>query len=324
VHPAWSPEGEHVAFARRTGGRDEQEIVLALARLSTATGCYLEQLTAGAGDEYQFQGVGRDGHWLTYSWSRQSTAGEAQNGGVRRDLSTGREVALPDGFGNGGSLSPDGAFLVGAQPDGQESTAIRELEIATGDVREIAPHPAHDFLPSYSPDGAWIAFNSSRDEAGMDLYLFERGTGELTRLTSDPRYEAHAEFSPDGSRILFHRMMGERAGGGYDFDLFVLELDSGEETRLTDSSYEENYGSWAPDGRHLVFSSDVDEAPEHHNLYVLGPDGEIAEQLTDGDWKDSYAYWTRDGAWIYFNSERNGNSDLYRIAMDGVACRRVP
>lgn len=162
-------------------------------------------------------------------------------------------------------------------------------------------------------------FNSTRS-GNSEIYLYTRSIGTLTQLTDNEVYDAHGEFSPDGSKVLFHRMVEEREGGGYDFDLYAHDLESGEETRLTSSPFEESYGSWAPDGETYVFSSDFEEAPEQHNLYVMEPDG-TRTRLTDGDWKDSYSFWTRDGSYIYFNSDRAGNTDIFRIPMEGHRCR---
>ncbi len=287
------------------------------------TGCVLEQVTSEPYDEYQVQGVSRDGRYLSHTLNR----GDDAQGNLRRtvfivDLQTGARKTLDAKINNSGAFSPDGRYLVVADDDEHGKTEIIELDIEAGTTTTIASRPeAWDWLPSYSPDGKQIVFNSNRIDGQMDVFIYERASGALQRLTTFDGYDAHAQFSPDGKRILFHRMQSEREDGGYDFDLFTIDLSTGAETRLTNGPLEESYGAFAPDGLHIVMSSDFEENPEQHNLYVRAPDGSLTA-LTDGDWVDRYAYWTADGRYIYFNSDRGAVTNVYRIPMEGMDCIR--
>lgn len=283
------------------------------------TGCMVEQLTDAPDEEYQFQGVSRDGQWLAYVWSNGEDAdGITVRGSILLNLVTGEREALPAVINNGGTFSADGAWLIGAQFVSEENTEIYEYHLETGETTVLEPAEGWDFLPSYAPDGASIVFNSARS-GNFELYRYDLESQTLYQLTTYAGYDAHGEFSADGRQLLFHRMVAQRDDGGYDLDLYRYNLESGEETRLTNTGYEESYASWAPDGETFVFSSDIEEEPENHNLYVMEPNGTIT-QLTDGAWKDSYAYWMRDGSYVYFNSTRSGNSDIYRIRMNGLSC----
>lgn len=288
-------------------------------------GCTIEQVTNAVDPEYQVQGVSWDGQWLAYSMQPE---GSPQGNDGKRvyllDLQSGEKREMHESATNSGAFSPDGRYLVGAFEKDDERTDIWEIDLETNSLRAIAPHEQWDWLPSYSPDGSTIVFNSYCVEGQSEIFLFDRQSGTLTQMTDNPAYDAHGEFSPDGERILFHRMISRREGGGYDFELFTIDVATGEETQLTKGSpFEESYASWAPDSEHVVFSSDVGNKPEKHNLYVLGPKGDVVSRLTSGDWKDSYAFWTRDGKYIYFNSERGGTTNIYRIPMDGIACKKT-
>lgn len=284
-------------------------------------GCVIEKITSEAYDEFYFQGVSRDGRWLSVGWNQGEDAhGDPIRGTYTLNLVTGERTELSSPLNHNSSFSPDGAFLVGAHytPDGTSEIFERNLE--TGETTAIAPDPAWDFLPSYSPDGQSILFNSYRS-GNSELYLYDRSGKTMKQLTDYEGYDAHGEFSPDGSKILFHRQIEQQDDGRYDFDLYTYDLASGEETRLTSMSHEESYGSWAPDGQRLVFSSDFGEQPGQSNLYIMDTDGTLT-QLTDGDWKDSYAYWMRDGSYIYFSSDRSGSAEIYRIEMEGFKCAK--
>ena len=298
-------------------------VALRYPTLADPAGCLVEQITSETYDEYQVQGVSRDGRLLSFSTNR----GEDAEGNMllevyTLDLVTGTRTPLPESINNSGNFSPDGEYLVVAAYDDNGRTEILELHLKSGNITAIAPHEQWDWLPSYSADGRFIVFNSERHEDQADIFLYERATKKLQRLTHYTGYDAHAQFSPDGKRILFHRMNSKREDGGYDFDLYVYERQSATLTRLTDGPYEESYAAFAPDGRYIVFSSDFEEAPEKHNLYIRAPDGGYTA-LTNGDWKDSYAYWTPDGKYIYFNSDRLGITNIYRIPMQGISCTRM-
>ena len=283
----------------------------------SSLGCTIEQVTEGPFGQYQFQGISRDGQWLSYNIS-ETDAGPYH--AVLINLQTGEFKKLLPRFNNTGNFSADASTLVAAVFGEDGKTDIVELNLESEQIHSISPDPAWDWLPSYSPDQTAIVFNSFRD-GDSDLYLYDRTSGQLSQLTDDPRYDAHGEFSPDGQQLLFHRMISKRDDGRYDFDIVILDLGSGIESIFAQTPFEESYASWSPDARHIVFSSDFEEAAEKHNLYIGSLDGNQKLQLTSGNWKDSYAYWTRDGTHIYFNSDRSGTTQVHRMLMDGVNCR---
>ncbi len=290
-------------------------------RLVDPSGCVIEQITEGDGDQYQVQGVSTDGSSLLMA-ARQKGAANLDSQGYEMDLETGEKTDLSGIFTNSGTYSPDGKFIVVAQASNNGKTDIYEFERATGELQPVASHDEWDWLPSYSPDGRFILFNSYRVDGQSDIHVFEKSTRTLRRLTEYPGYDAHAQYSPDGERIVFNRQRGMREDGGHVFDLIVIDVKTGQETRLTDGEYEEVYPAWGPNGRHIVYSSDIDGQHGKLNLYILGPGGKGVSRLTEGDWKDSYAFWTRDGAFIYFNSDRSGATNIYRLPMDGFECVR--
>ncbi len=302
----------------------EEKAEVRYSAVADQAGCLVERITSAIYDEYQVQGVSRNGRLLSYASNRGEDADGIMLLDVYTlDLSTGEKTQLPGAVNNSGNFSPDGEYLVAAAYDHSGRTEILEVHLESGGIEVIAAHEQWDWLPSYSADGRFIVFNSMREGNQADIYVYERASKRLERLTSYPGYDAHAQFSPDGERILFHRMNGERDDGGYDFDLYVIDRNTATESRLTDGPYEESYGAFAPDGQHIVLSSDFEEAPEKHNLYVRSPDGSLTA-LTDGDWTDRYAYWTVDGRYVYFNSDRSGAANVYRIPMEGFSCVRAP
>ena len=192
---------------------DSSESANPFTRLVDPSGCVIEQVTAGEGDQYQVQGASTDGRWLFLA-ARPKGAPNPDSQGYEMNLETGERTDLSGLFTNSGTYSPDGRFIVVAQASGNGKTDIYEYERATGELKPVASHEDWDWLPSYSPDGRFILFNSYRVDGQSDVHVFEKATQTLRRLTDYPGYDAHAQYSPDGKRIVFNRQLGKREGGG--------------------------------------------------------------------------------------------------------------
>ena len=127
------------------------------------TGCVMERLTTEAYNEYQFQGVSRDGQWLSISWSNgEDEESQRNRGAYSLNLISGEKEIFQDPLNNSSSYSTDGSLMIGAHYIQGGTTDVIEYNRETGTVTSIAPDSTWDFLPSYSPDGVYILFNSYR------------------------------------------------------------------------------------------------------------------------------------------------------------------
>jgi Tol biopolymer transport system component len=186
-----------------------------------------------------------------------------------------------------------------------------EVELASGTMSPVAPHPKHEFLATYSPDGRWILFNSYRS-GRSDIYLAPRDGGDPLRLTDFEGYDAHAVFSPDMKSILFHRAVGEG-----DYDILRLDFATRATVPFIAGPGEQSYPSWSPDGRFVAFASDAGAAAGKTDIYVADGAGTIVSRVTRHPGYNAYPSWSRDGRWIYFNAERvEGTRDVLRAAID--------
>jgi TolB protein len=261
-------------------------------------------------DHFSFRGVSPDGRRIAVGFSGGA---DSSRGIYLLDLVTRSRTTIP-GLNNSSSFSPDGRYLISATYVDNRNTEILEYDLRTGRIDPIAPHPSADFLPSYSPDGRYIVFNSYRT-GRSDLYLFDRVSRELRRLTTFEGYDAHAQFSPDGQRVVFHR---EVTRGNYD--LVLLDLRTNTERALTTAPGEESYPAFSPRGDLVVYSDDR-LSPGSTDLFVLNLRDNTTTRLTTNTPRAGYASWSRDGTYVYFTSTRSGNMGVYRIGMNGPACR---
>ena len=74
-------------------------------------GCLIEQLTDGPFGQYQFQGVSRDGNWLSFNISESD---EGPYHGRMLNLQSGKVEKLDSVFNNTGNFSQDNSTLVAA------------------------------------------------------------------------------------------------------------------------------------------------------------------------------------------------------------------
>ena len=82
----------------------------------------------------------------------------------------------------------------------------------------------------------------------------------------------------------------------------------------------------SPDGKKVVYAlkeSDLEKNEVFSSLYLvdLETDTYNARRLTWGNWQDTAPVWSPDGAQIAFTSNREGKTQIYRIAPDGGEAR---
>jgi WD40 repeat protein len=220
--------------------------------------------------------------------------------------------------------SPDGSQIAfmstrSGNPD------IYVMDADGSNLRQLTDHPANDIWPEWSPDGTRIAFPSRRD-GNFELYVVNAdGTG-LQRLTNTPGHEDFPAWSPDGTQLLFSRSEG-------DDGTFVMtvpsgtdaggaEPGSGNERRLLDFRVLEP--AWSPDGTRIAFGSDHEG---FRAIYVMdvadaltGTDAANLRKLSNTRAGENCPSWSPDGTRITFASWRDGNGEIYVMAVpDGAA-----
>jgi dipeptidyl aminopeptidase/acylaminoacyl peptidase len=145
------------------------------------------------------------------------TLGRDGQPGTVRNLFEGKpyELTRSDPDANSFDISPDGRHVVFAfdpaaekRPDGRY--ALAELNLRSGQVREIARDKAWDFgAPRYSPDGKQIAFAAShqgkKHTMPAQLALLDRAAGQWKVVSAHWDHAVHAplHWAEDGQSLLF-------------------------------------------------------------------------------------------------------------------------
>jgi Tol biopolymer transport system component len=197
--PAWSPDGEEIAFSSE-GDQDARDIAV-ISVQSRA----LRNLTKGTGADYD-PAWSPDGQEIVFASERtDDSTGEYDD--HYEIYVRGRDAEVAKLTHNDSDdlepvWSPDGTMIVfSSKRDG--NWEIYAMNADGSAQRNLSDNRADDEQPALSPDGRKLAFVSDRTDGLDELYVMNPdGTG-VRRLTSVPTGKSRPAWSPDSRKIAF-------------------------------------------------------------------------------------------------------------------------
>ncbi len=309
--PAFSPDGNHVAFA--VGGKGNSGIYTTVAGGEKSL-----RLTTNSGDCCPRWSP--DGRQVAFS--RHTDQGVAiyvipAFGGTEHRLYSGPVGSFPRIL----DWSPDGKVLAFSESHADKTHAwIALLSLADFTTRPLTSPSAQelDFGPAFSPDGSTVAFVRAI-VAGVveDLYVAPAAGGAPKRLTFDNRFIPGISWTPDGRDIVFSSIRGRLAS------LWRISASGGPPRPIAGVST----GSWpsiSPKGNQLVYQQSegkndiwrVDLKDEKHGQ---GPPA----QLISWKGKNGRPHFSPDGKRIAFESDRLGYQEIWACDSDGSNCGQL-
>ncbi len=194
VDPAWSPDGERIAFASDKGDDFDFNIYV-----MDSDGTGVTRLTDDPGDEVLPRWA-PDGKKIGFSGGGAVSTMNADGMCVRtiRKVTTG-DIGLSD-------WSPGGEMMVvgidRSSTGGEIDTYVMDTD--GRHLRQLTDVPGDDSSARWSPDGKKMLFGSNRNGGG--IYLMNPDGTDQTKVLKAPSEEAGLDtfrptWSPDGKQI---------------------------------------------------------------------------------------------------------------------------
>lgn len=359
MEPAFSPDGNHVAFAW-----DDQQ------------GKHMDVYIKSLASETPFQVTSDSAYEVSPTWSPDgSRLAFARVWDTCEILimpvfgGPERKVTECGGWGNPQlDWSPDAETPMIAISESYARHAphrIVLLSLETLEKRPLThPLPQHqgDRKPRFSPDGKTVAFIRTSDQTS-DIYLVPTSGGTPQRLTFDNLNVAGLAWMPDSKNIVYtsnrtgtHSLWRIPAMGGTPELLFVsgesminpalLAQDGSlmyeqwsNETNIyriplnatsnpdlprspfIASTYWDGDPQYAPTGDRIAFTSNRSGAFE---IWLSNADGTPPVQLTTFEGPVArHPTWSPDATQLAFDSRAEGNADIYLTETTGTPPRRL-
>ena len=188
---------------------------------------------------------------------------------------------------------------------------VNPLTGATRRLTDAVSPTGTDFYPRFSPSGEQVAFlrGEPQPDHRATLWVVNVGSGKETRLTQLPAQLGGMAWISESLLMYSYSDAGRMRGQ-------LLNLVSGEDRPIESS--ELLHPDYSIPEKLLVAA----ELRSDRDLVILLPDGEVrtVAQSTSDDHHGQLSY---DEAWIALISRRSGFDELWLVAMDSAAARRL-
>ena len=323
-HPAWSPDGVHIAFIRALPGY-QAAIMLVPAQGGTAR----EVLTIPV--KNTTLSWSPDGRWLLYSNAgRDYLRAPASDRGIfALELASGRakRVTTPEpptqgdtdpavsrdgrrlAFVRGSSSGVGEVYVVGVSRDLELTGAPRRLTFADGSTRD----------PAWAADGTEIIFVVGR---GHSLALWRTSVEDGPPATPSPLgvYGAQAPaVSPAGDRIVFASLIA--TDELWKITLLGPRRSGGPARRITYSTKKNRGPAFSPDGTRLAFQSD---RSGREQIWICDVGGGDLKQVSSFEGRSSGTpNWSPDGTRIVADTRVDGHGDIFIFDINSETSMRL-
>ena len=323
--PAFSPDGNQIAFAYRDEKEEHSNLYVKLIDSVTQL-----QLTHYQDADASWPTWSPDGRRIAFIRSNKDTREItiiSSLGGAERKLYAGkffnfrRDEYGSYAFGNL-SWSPDGKFIAFSEKESeQDPFSIFLISVESGEKRKLTTPPVStnewgDMYPSFSPDGQTLAFARAPEVGVNDIYLVPSQGGQPTRLTNDNAQINGLDWTADGNEIVYSSW---RSGTG-NSTLWRVKSSGGAPQPLPMSGGGQGLvlPTVSRKGNRVAYQSEItnqdiwriDLAQTHRPLTP----GKFITSATEWDFGPQYS---PDGKKVAFTSTRSGSHEVWICNSDG-------
>ncbi len=310
VYPAFSPDGQRIAYSAR--GVAKVEVFHLFVRAVKAD--QPRQLTEGAESD------------VSPAWSPDGT----KIAFLRVDGAKGRYVVVPGGGGTEKTLAetvitgdetqplpavawtPDGKAVVIVQGAEKQAPGLALVSVDSGKITRITTPPdgvEGDSTPAVAPDGGAVAFVRNTGNDAADVWLCDLAGNGIRRLTFDNRGIRGVSWSSDGRDVIYS---STRVGG---WRLWRVASFGGSPRELTVAGQQAEYPAVARHGYVMAYA-DSPRVSAIWRARLTDPPSED-RPLIRSSGRESSAVWSPDGKRIADISDQTGNDEIWISDADG-------
>ncbi len=312
-HPAFSPDGDRIAFVWDGETGDNPDIYV------QSIGASQPQRLTTSTDPDTHPAWSPDGRFIAFE--RQSAKSCAfylisSAGGPERKIA---EVYpyLPPTLGNSQYFSPDGKSIAVRDKSGpEEPSQINLVSIDKGEKRSLTSPPAGtvgDAYPAFSPDGKTLAFIRSTSLATNDIYLMPLAGGQPRRLTFDNTSILGLSWTADGNEIVFSSRRGSSI-----YSLWRIKVAGGVPERLLEIGQRAISPTISGHADRLAYTQMVDDENIWRLPLAAAGRSSVATPLISSTLSDDGPDFSPDGRKIVFASNRTGDFGIWVCDADGA------
>jgi TolB protein len=216
------------------------------------------------------------------------------------------------------SLSPDGQSALYAAFREENIYEIYEMNLTSGEVKQLTNRIGVVNAPEVSPDGKSIVFMRWTASSNRNLIM------TMDRNGANQNNIPHAEgwdptWSPDGKYVLFASDMDGTV------QLYTIRTDGKQLKKISSLPAIRGRSDWSPDGQSIVTYSGESW---HREVYIMNADGTNARILSPTGGNSQGPSISPDGKWVAFTAYFDHPSDdhgceIYIMRIDGTDLRRL-
>ena len=193
---------------------------------------------------------------------------------------------------------------------------VETYEPARDIVRVVLESELDVRAPNWDPSGGSLLVNSAGRlyRIPLDAPRLElMDTGSAVRCNND-----HG-ISPEGKTLVISNNRDD--SGDLGSEIYLMPVQGGELRRITPMAPSWWHG-WSPDGQTISYVASRGES-KAIDVYTLSLNGGPERRLTSGEGHCDGPDFSADGHQIYYNCDRDGHAQIWVMASDGSAQRKL-